>query len=409
MKAWIIKETNPFRERNMKPNYSKLASENGVDRRTVKKYFLNPCAERKPREYRSAFDGYRSLIERKLSEPGNTFAGIYHYLVNEKGLAPSGASYGAFTAFCRKRGLRPEGSGHRVHVRFETPPGRQVQVDWKEDIRLTTRRGEVLEFNVFTATLGFSRKHVMIYSRSKTEQDFIRCVNEMLARYGGATSEILTDNMSAIVSVSGQGPTGRRKKHPAIVQWEADSGIKIRLCKPRSPETKGKDESSNRFIGRLRAYDGEIDGESDAIAAISKIQNDANEKVNAEIGMPPEALFAMKEKQALRPLPNMPLLQSLADGGTTQKVPSTLLVPFLGRGYSVPPEYLGKKVRVLKNGDTVEIYFGKSLIASHPYSPGKRINYREEDYVSGLAASLGRGADGLEELAKENLRRFSDD
>ena len=166
MKAWIIKETNPFRERNMKPNYSKLALENGVDRRTVKKYF--PSAERKPREYRSAFDDYQSLIEQKLSAPGNTLAGVYYYLVNEKGLSPAGASYGAFTAFCRKRGLRPTDPGRRVHVRFETPPGRQVQVDWKEDIRLATRYGEVLEFNVFTATLGFSRKHVMIYSRSKT-------------------------------------------------------------------------------------------------------------------------------------------------------------------------------------------------------------------------------------------------
>ncbi len=409
MKAWIIKETNPFRERNMKPNYSKLALENGVDRRTVKKYFLNPSAERKPREYRSAFDDYQSLIEQKLSAPGNTLAGVYYYLVNEKGLSPAGASYGAFTAFCRKRGLRPTDPGRRVHVRFETPPGRQVQVDWKEDIRLATRYGEVLEFNVFTATLGFSRKHVMIYSRSKTEQDFIRCVNEMLARYGGATSEILTDNMSAIVSISGQGPTGRRKKHPAIVQWETDSDIKIKLCKPRSPETKGKDESSNRFLSRLMAYDGEIEGEDDVVAAIAKIQNDANEKVNAEIGMPPESLFRMKEKQALRPLPNMSLLQSFADGGMTQKVPNTLLVPFLGCGYSVPPEYLGKKVRVLRNGDSVEIYFSKTLVASHPYLPGKKINYREQDYVSGLVASIGRGADGLEELARENLRRFCND
>ena len=46
--------------------------------------------------------------------------------------------------------------------RFETPPGRQLQFDWKEDVGMVGANGEVLEFNVFTATLGYSRGHVFI-------------------------------------------------------------------------------------------------------------------------------------------------------------------------------------------------------------------------------------------------------
>lgn len=228
----------------------------------------------------------------------------------------------------------------------------------------------------------------------------------MLLRYGGATAEILTDNMSAIVSVSEQGKGEKRRKHQNIMQWESDSGIHIRLCKPRSPETKGKDESANRFINRLLAYDGAIDSEDDIRKAITNIQNDANDKTNNEIGMSPEALFQLREKQALRPLPNMSLLTSYIDGGMTQKVPNTLLVPFQKQQYSVPPDYLGKRVRILRNGNTIEIYYNKVIIACHTYVEGKRINYRKEDYIGGLSAAMGDTGADLERMAEENLRRL---
>ena len=403
MKASILAELTIFRERNMKPNFSKLASENGIDRRTVKKYYENPNPVRKRREHHSYLEKHDPVIRDKVSIPGMTYAGIRGYLVHELGIQ---CTYQALTWYCRKKEYHLVGSVKGPHVRYETDPGHQVQVDWKEDLRLRCRNGNTICFNVYSATLGFSRKHIFIYSPTKTEQDFLRCTNEMLLRYGGATAEILTDNMSAIVSVSEQGKGEQRRKHQNIMQWESDSGIRIRLCKPRSPETKGKDESANRFVNRLLAYDGAIDSEDDIRKAITNIQNDANDKTNNEIGMSPEALFQLREKQALRPLPNMSLLASYIDGGMTQKVPNTLLVPFQKQQYSVPPDYLGKRVRILRNGNTIEIYYNKVRIACHTYVEEKRINYRKEDYIGGLSAAMGDAGTDLERIAEENLRRF---
>ena len=84
------------------------------------------------------------------------------------------------------------------HVRYETRLGKQLQVDWKENLKIITKHGEVLEFNLFAATLGASRLHYFIYSDSKTEEAFIRCLLDTFHHIGGLTKEVLTDNMSAI-------------------------------------------------------------------------------------------------------------------------------------------------------------------------------------------------------------------
>lgn len=402
MKAEIIRQLNAFKERGMKPNYSALARKNGMDRRTVRKYFANPQYQRKEREYHSKLERYDEIIKEKCKIPGITFAGLYAYLKNEKGM--KNVSYNALTDYCRKKKYQIGPVNLEPHLRYNTPPGHQVQVDWKEDVKLKTKSGQEIAFNVYTATLGFSRKHYFIYSATKTEQDFIRCTNELLKRIGGAPEEILTDNMSAIVSISRCGE--RRRKHPNIMQWERDAGIRIRLCKPRSPETKGKDESANRFLARLLAYNGEIESVDDVIRAIGTIQNDANDKANPETGMPPESLFQAKEKQALSPLPNMSLLDSYFDGGMTHKVPNTMLVPFLGKQYSVPAEYIGKSVRILRNSNAVEIYYNGILVSSHEYDEGKRINYAKEHYIQGLALKITDKQDEMEKLAERNLAQF---
>ena len=110
-------------------------------------------------------------------------------------------SYNNFRHYIWKNDMKPI-KNKEVHVRFETPPGVQMQVDWKENMKITTKHGEIIAFNILTATLGYSRLHIFIYSRSKTTEDFIRCVIDALQILGGAPRHILTENMSAVVSIT---------------------------------------------------------------------------------------------------------------------------------------------------------------------------------------------------------------
>lgn len=77
-----------------------------------------------------------------------------------------------------------------------------------------------------------------------------------------------------------------------------DIGIKAKHCKVRSPETKGKVESQNRFMKWLILYNGEFETEEELINIIEKI----NKKVNDTTELTPIFLFE-KEKEYLKPLP----------------------------------------------------------------------------------------------------------
>ena len=55
--------------------------------------------------------------------------------------------------------------------------------------------------------------------------------------------------MTAVVSITNDS----KKKHRKIKVFKKDTVIKIKLCKARSPQTKGKDESVNRIVSWLNA------------------------------------------------------------------------------------------------------------------------------------------------------------
>ena len=176
--------------------------------------------------------------------------------------------------------------------------------------------GEVLEFNVFTATLGYSRRHVFIPTPGRTTDDLLACLLQTFRVLGGVPEELVTDNMSALVSLSG----GRRRRVERAWRFADEAGFRLVLCAPRSPETKGKDESANRFLSRLAAYEGEFAGWEGLRGCVARIEARSNEEPNATTGLPPAALF-MREKESLRPVGNMALLESMVGDVSVQVVP----------------------------------------------------------------------------------------
>ena len=84
-------------------------------------------------------------------------------------------TYSNFYKYIKIQDLKPK-KNNNVHLRFETEYGKQLQFDWKEDIQMISKNGEIFEFNIFSATLGASRMHVFIYSKFKTRLDVQRCL-----------------------------------------------------------------------------------------------------------------------------------------------------------------------------------------------------------------------------------------
>ena len=295
-----------YKEAGTKPNFSDIARRYGKDQHTVATYWSSDgCRPHGGRaDRRSAFEAHRDEIEQKATLPGMTKRGVYEYLLHRHA-DEALPKYGAFTRFMRTQGIGLSiAGGPEPHPRFETAPGPQPRFDWKGSVRVADRAGEVHEFNVFAATLSWSRRHVFIYSRTKGADDLVRCMCPTVARLGGVAAEWPADNMGALAGVRG----GGRRRIRRVFDFARDAWFEIRLCKARSPETKGKVESSNRFLSRLMAYQGDFDGEDDLVEIIARIEERSNAEVNETTGMPPAVLF-MDEKEALRPVGNMGALE----------------------------------------------------------------------------------------------------
>lgn len=397
MKRNIIGELLILKQMNIKPNFSELARIYNMDRHTVSKYWHEGGVrkvERKPRK--SILDQYSDEIARLFDKPGVHKRAAYEYLLHRYGEDNIG-TYNNFKYYTWKRNIKPQKTV-KPHVRYETRPGQQLQVDWKENLRITTIHGEVIEFNLMTATLGYSREHIFVYTKGKTTEDFLRCIIDTFYRLGGIPEHILTDNMTAVVSIT----NGSKRKHQKIRAFEKDTGIRIKLCKARSPQTKGKDESANRFISWLNAYDGEIENEEHLIHLIEKINRRVNDTINQTTNMPPHVLFE-KEKEYLRALPSKVMLDSYVDNVITQIVPPTLLVTYNGSGYSVPTKFINKRVKLVPIENKLYVYFNTELVTVHEINKNK-FNYHHDHYQEALHHTIYNKDIDIDMIAKENLK-----
>ena len=399
MERNVMGELNMHRAAGTKPNFSDIARRHGLDRHTVARYWREGDGlEDRRSDRESAFARVREVVEAKAVLPGMTKKGVHEMLLHPRNDPPL-PGYGAFTAWCRRQGIVFGAPSPEAHPRFETPPGRQLQFDWKEDVRLADSEGEVLEFNVWTGTLGYSRKHRFIPTRSRTTDDLLSCLLDAFATFGGIPEGALTDNMSALVAFSG----GRRRRVERAWRFAEEAGFRLALCRPGSPETKGRDESANRFLSRLRAYEGEFTGWEGLLERIARIERRSNEEPNETTGLPPNALF-MREKEALRPVGNMRLLQGMVGDVSVQTVPATMLVRAAGRLWSVPRRCIGRRVTVVAMpGGQVRVRMGGEEVAVHDTAAAAGpIVYDEGHYAEALDGK--RWADGdIRAAARANL------
>ena len=381
----------------IKPNFSELERNFKINRHTIKKYYEGYEGKKETRNRASKLDKYYDEIKSKINLIGITQKGLYEYLYEKDNKI---GTYSNFKKYLTKHNLKPNKS-QKVHLRYETDPGDQLQFDWKEDIRMISKHGEIFEFNVFSVTLGYSRMHNFVYSKTKTREDVERCLITTFKYFSGVPKSLLTDNMRAIVDINGT----KRKINPEFNQFAKDMGTDIKLCKPRSPETKGKDETANKFMSWLIPYNNEFENEEELIQIIENIRNKVNSTVHQTTNVPPILLF-QKEKEYLLPLPSNKIMLSYLENVEKTKVYPDSLIYYKGKKYSVSPKYINQYVQVKQTDNILYIYHNKQLIATHEINL-KLINYAKEHYVEGLKITMPyREKSDIERYANDNLKRL---
>jgi transposase len=389
----------------MKINKSQLARELGVDRRTIDKY-LNGFVPKRTREKASKIDALYPIISALLSEDSKQKfyyrRVLWQYLKDNHGLecgASTFRSYIARTPEFRayfeedQRIASPKGA-----VRFETPAGKQAQLDWKESIAYETRDGEKVEVNVGVLVLSHSRMRSFLLTISKAQPILLSFLTETFEALGGVPTELVTDNMKTVMDEA-RTEYSSGKINAKFAQFAKDFGFTVKPCIAGRPRTKGKVETTMKLLEEIHAYQGKF-----SLEELHKFVKELCDRINHQIhqgtGKIPILEFK-KEKNLLSQLPTEQIRDSYRIKQTLVKVNASNMITYKTNQYSVPAKYRGKKVGLQVYDNHIWIHYNTELIAEHTISSTK-LNYQEAHYKEALDVSMP-GYPDIDELAKHNL------
>lgn len=374
-------------------NKSELARRMGCNRRTVDRYInaeLNGLPAKPKREYQSKLDAYKSIIIDKVDTYGVSATAVYKF-IQKKGYT---GGYGLVSNFVRKH---KKSEQQKATIRFETTPGLQAQVDWKETVKMISRHGEIFEINIFLMVLGYSRMKFVRLTVDKTQKTLFMCLFEAVKYLQGVPHEMLFDNMATVIDRS-KSTFKSISLNPTFKHFANDAGFTPITCRPYRPKTKGKVESLAKLIDRLKVYNGEFESFEELEQITNQFMDEINSEVSQATGEVPSERFK-KEQEYLSPLPSMHSLLSYFSYHKEYKVSKESMVTYKGQKYSVPIRYIGYLVNVVEDDEDIKVYYMEDVIACH-HKSDKFFNYKHEH-----AREILR-SDALKHLSDQDIDGF---
>jgi transposase len=267
-------------------------------------------------------------------------------------------------------------------LRYETAPGRQMQIDFGE--KKMQIGGEMVKVHIFTATLGYSRRQYVQAFRSETQSSWFEGIEGSLRYFGGVPHELLVDNAKALITHNDIA-TGELLLNEKFKALAAYWGFHIRACKPRRARTKGKVEryvgygKNNGLAGRI--FKSWEDLENHITTWLREV---SDPHIVSTTGESPLQRFDRDEKSELRPLSNKPPFQQIRE--YVRKVGRDAMVELDTNHYSVPWNHIGEQVRVHAEGGEIVI---RSLrdgneLGRHAENKGRRQRIVRGDHLEGI-------------------------
>jgi transposase len=344
---------------------SAIARRTGLTRGTVRKYIRHGVESpvygpRAPRQHKLApFEAY--LRERVAAFDELTGSRL-HREIRERGYR---GGYTAVKDFLRS--IRPSQSSG-FEVRFETPAGRQGQVDFAHFQTAFTDEPDVTRTVwLFSLVLGHSR---MMWGRFVLRQDMqtlLRCHAAAFEALGGVPAEILYDRMRTVFHR--EDTEGGHIVYNATLRAFAEHyGYQPRACRPYRAKTKGKVERPFRYV-REDFFLGGCFRDLDDLNAQFRHWLDAvaNRRTHATTHRVVAEHFA-EEQPKLLALPAGPFQAVLR---LERRITRDGMVSVGGNLYSVPDGARRRMVEVQASASEVRILEQDQVIACHPVLDGR--------------------------------------
>jgi transposase len=358
----------------------RIAAELGCDRETVRRYLTAGgwVAYRVPERSRALAGHEAWLAERFRRHHGNADV-VRQELAAEQGIVVSLRTVERAVAPLRRE-LRAEA---RVTVRFETPPGRQLQIDFGE--RQVRIGEESVRVYLFVATLGHSRRVYIRAFRHERQASWFEGIEGAFRHFGGLPAELLLDNARALVERHDAGTREvvfNERFHAFARYW----GVRPVACAPYRARTKGKDErgvgyaKKNAIAGRSFATWSALE------AHLAQWTREvADVRIHGTTGEAPLLRFERDERQKLRPLDARPPFGQMRE--LTRRVQNDGCIEVDTNHYSVPWTLIGAGVSVVVCASEVRILHAGAEVARHDERHGRRERAVMAAHLRGIVAS----------------------
>lgn len=344
---------------------SAIARRVGLDRKTVRRYIaqgLEPPSygPRQPRI--TQLRAFEPFLRQRLAAFPQLTGRRLHRELRELGYT---GGYTILTDLLRE--IRPS-EPSPFEVRFETPPGRQAQVDFAHFRTVFTDEPGVERIIwLFSMVLGHSR---MLWGRFVLHQDLqtlLRCHTAAFEALGGVPEQVLYDRMRTVFNREDP-QSSHIVYNRTLLAFARHYGYLPKACKAYRAKTKGKVERPFRYI-REDFFLGRSFRNLDNLNTQFRqwLDQVANVRTHATTMRVVAEHFA-EERPTLQPLTAGAFQAVLR---LERRITRDGMVSVDGNLYSVPDSTRRRTVEVHSTATEVRILEGGDVVAVHPVLDGR--------------------------------------
>jgi len=260
-----------------------------------------------------------------------------------------------------------------MHIKRK--PGEQVEVDWAGDPAHITDpdTGEIIDAYLFVGVMTYSQYTYVEAFINEKQQAWVTAHIHMYEYFGGVAKILVSDNCKT--AVTHNKGWYNQQLNTVYREMAEHYGTAIIPARVRRPKDKANAEGSTGIISTwitaaLR---------NEQFFSLAELNCAIREKLdafNAGLFQKKEgsrlSLFRDEERPLLAPLPATPYELAEWKQATVQ---FNYHISANGMLYSVPYEYIKRKVDVRITDKTIEIFYNHNRIASHRRLYGRKGHY----------------------------------
>mgnify|MGYP002515575426 FL=1 len=278
-----------------------------------------------------------------------------------------------YSQFCYH--IQQDEQKRRAAMHINRKPGEQVEVDWAgaSATVIDPDTGEIIKAYIFVGVMTYSQYAYVEAFLDMKQKSWINAHVHMYEYFGGVARILVPDNCkTAVVHNGGFKDQQINETYQEMAEHYGTAIIPARVMAPKDkPNAEGTVGNISTWItAALR------DEQFFSLAGLNRAIRDKLELFNQRLFQKKEgsrrSLFLGEEKPLLAPLPATRF--ELSDWKTAT-VQFNYHISVDGMLYSVPYEYIKKKVDVKVTDTTIEIFYNHNRIASHRRLKGRSGQY----------------------------------